>query len=1099
MLTQTGKLKRLALVMFGVLVLTIVGGTLALAMATGGAISGAVTSPDGYPLPNNTVVKVFAAGSETLVGQAHADVSDGSFSIGPVPNGLYVLKAVPPVSSGLTQSEPVPVSVLGGAVSGVTLNLTRPQIEGTVFAPAGTTPVTATVTVFIGSRDVIQVVDAPGGAFAIGGLPAGSYALVASPATDDPYWKSAPLPVTVVPGVTQTVSLTLTEAQLYGWTKDSLGNPVRNAEVIAMQRVPSGSAMPIARAFDRSSASGFWAIGGLPDGDYLLGAASPFSRHDLVPPAVQTVTIPSGDNPFTLTFGSSQKIVQGMVMLHQAGTLDLPVQHALVLAHRVDRYGTAQTFTGSDGRYQLQLSSGLWAMTVKPVSTTVPADWVYPSPPQFVHFEHNTTPETKTQDFTVLAADATVIGSVVLPDGVVTDPFTVTVALFNNEGVGRHADVQAGDSFTITLPSGGYKVVVHSHNPQFMGPVLDPIFVPANGTLDLGAIELVEKDAAITGTVTDGSAGVAGISVAAWRDGTPEILRTETAADGSYMLPVVAGNWHVRPAPSPAQPYIYLGDAESVSIAAGETVTDVDFSLTAADATIIGVLVDEAGNPVSDADGWAKATDTGDPTIHNGAPVESGAFTIYVPGGTYRVTAHLAGGSPYMSTAEREVTVAAGGSETITLTVKTEDARIAGALWNPRTETVVTGVEGAVGAWWQNNWAADRIDPANGTYSLNVAAGVWHLGYRIDPDSNYVKLRNIINVPVAAGQTKVVPLPVAEKNAVFTGTVLAPDGSPLAGALVLAHGIHTRVTLSARSADDGSFRLAVPAGRYRLGAVGGDPAWLNPVEIEAEVGADETSGGHTLQFQLPDATLSGALTISTGGLNGNALVWAWSDDGGFVKGRFPITASAGSYSLGVMSGTVWHVGAAFETDTQFWATRQTIKVTGSSATLDLTLNGPHDKPAPVVVTFDAADPQRIDLRDGTHIFIPAGAMPVTGTVTLRVVPIATLPHQRYAPNVYGYGYAMLATDSAGQPIEAHFNQDVVITFGYDDAELARQGIFEPRLKPAYFSTTTNSWSFPDSYAVNMTDNIVTMQIDHFTDFVLTADAPEAIYLPLVMR
>ncbi len=1100
MLNQTEKLKRMALVMFGALMLTIISGTLALAMTTGGAISGTVTSPDGYPLPSNTVVKLFAAGSDTLVGQGHANVTDGSFSIGPVPNGLYVLKAVPPVSSGLTQSEPVPVSVLGGAVSGVTLNLTRPQIEGTVFTPDGSTPVTATVVVFVGSHTVIQAVDAPGGAFAIGGLPTGGYALMASPATDDPFWKSAPLPVTVVSGVTQTVSLTLTGAQLYGWTKDSLGNPVRNAEVVAVQRVPSGSLMPIARASDRSSASGFWAIGSLPNGDYLLGAASPFNRHDLIPPTVQTVTIPSSSNPFTLTFGSSQKIVQGTVLLHQAGTGDLPVQHALVLAHRVDRYGTAQTFTSADGRYQMQVSSGLWAMTVKPVSTTVPADWVYSKPPQFIHFKHDTSAETKTQNFTVLAADATVIGSVVLPGGgAPTDPFTVTVALFNNEGIGRHVEVQPGDPFTVTLPSGGYKVVVHPHNPQYMGPVLDPIFVPANSTYDLGAIELVEKDAAITGTVTDGSAGVAGVTVAAWRNGTPEILRTETAADGSYILPVVAGDWHVRPAPNPSQPYLYLGEPTAVSVAAGETVADVNFALTPATATITGVLVDENGNSVPDADGWAKATDTTDPTIHNGAPIESGAFTIYVPGGTYRVAAHLAGGSPYMSTGEREVAIAAGGTEIITLTVKAEDARIAGALWNPRTETVVTGVDGAVGAWWQNNWAADRIDPANGAYSLDVSAGVWHLGYRIDPDANYVKLRNIINVPVAAGQTKIVPLPVVEKNAAFTGTVLAPDGSPLGGALVLAHGIHTRVTLHTRSADDGSFRLAVPAGRYWLGAAGGDPSWIKPVEIEAEVAAGETSGGHTLQFQLPDATISGALSISTPGLNGDALVWAWSEDGGFVKGRFPITASAGSYALGVMSGTVWHVGAAFETDTQFWATRQSVKVTGSSVTLDLTLNGPHDKPAPVVVTFNAADPQRIDMRDGTHIFIPAGAMPVSGTVTLRVVPIATLPHQRYAPNVYGYGYAMLATDSTGQPIESHFNQDVVITFGYDDAELARQGIFEPRLKPAYFSTTTDSWSFPDSYAVNMADNIVTMQIDHFTNFVLTADAPETIYLPLVMK
>ena len=37
-------------------------------------------------------------------GQATPDLDDGAFSIGPVANGLYALKAVPLASSGLTES-----------------------------------------------------------------------------------------------------------------------------------------------------------------------------------------------------------------------------------------------------------------------------------------------------------------------------------------------------------------------------------------------------------------------------------------------------------------------------------------------------------------------------------------------------------------------------------------------------------------------------------------------------------------------------------------------------------------------------------------------------------------------------------------------------------------------------------------------------------------------------------------------------------------------------------------------------------------------------------------------------------------------------------
>ena len=167
-------------------------------------------------------------------------------------------------------------------------------------------------------------------------------------------------------------------------------------------------------------------------------------------------------------------------------------------------------------------------------------------------------------------------------------------------------------------------------------------------------------------------------------------------------------------------------------------------------------------------------------------------------------------------------------------------------------------------------------------------------------------------------------------------------------------------------------------------------------------------------------------------------------------------------------------------------------------TQDIFLHGPFPKPAPVVVTFDATTPQHIGLADGTHIFIPAGAMPVQGKVTLRIVPIAALPHQQHA-NVFRYGYAFLATDQNGEPIEAHFNQDVVISFTYEDAELIGLHIHELWLKPAYFSTTTNRWTFPESFVIDTQANRVVMQIDHFTDYALTSVEGFAVYLPITVR
>jgi hypothetical protein len=316
-----------------------------------------------------------------------------------------------------------------------------------------------------------------------------------------------------------------------------------------------------------------------------------------------------------------------------------------------------------------------------------------------------------------------------------------------------------------------------------------------------------------------------------------------------------------------------------------------------------------------------------------------------------------------------------------------------------------------------------------------------------------------------------------------------------------------RLWLSTRSGDDGRFHLRVPHGNYHLGATVGVTDAIKPALRRISVPANGVSGGHVLRFRWPDAVISGTVSISTTlaqaddprtGARDTVLIWGWSEDDAFVKTRVPVTDSVGSYSLDVISNTTWHVGAVYETPSQYWLARETVVLGEAGATQDLVLTGPHPKPAPVVVTFDSSQPQRVSLADGTSIYIPAGAMPVEGQVTLHVVPIATLPHQRHA-NIYRYGYAFTAVDGAGQPIAEHFNQEIVIGFAYDRWELWVSGINEHLLKPAYFSTTTNEWTFPESYVVDTDANRVVMHIDHFTDFALTGGAGYPVYLPAVLK
>ncbi len=1062
----------------------------------GGVVSGTVTSPHGYPLPAGTVVRLFEPGEETVFGEAVPALNDGTFALGPVPNGFYVLKAVPPESSGLTQSEFVPVSVYNAPVDVGDVPLTEPQVFGLVVAPDGSTPAAASVTVYLADGQPIQVTDAPSGTFALGGLPAGTYGIQAFPWGAQPYFRSLVQPFTVSEGVTQSITVTLRAADLWGVTLDPDGNPVRGAKVVAADRFGH-------HQVSLSDGNGFWTLGGLPAGDYWLSALPPLKNSGLLPPLPVSVTLPGASNPYTLQFRPSPKTVTGTVSTNTGA----PVENALVVANRVDRSGRVTALSQADGSYAMRLGSGLWALTVRSISTTLPSDWVYPDPPQFVRFRHDNLPQSDTVDFTVLTADSGAFGTVQMPDGSVP-PFTVTVALYNNEGIGRHTQIDPADgTFSLTLPSGGYKVAVHPADGNYLAPVLDPVRLPPDDMLDMGVVTLLPRDAFITGTlsVSETGAPVEGVPVVAWRPGSPGSLHTLSGPGGVYALAVTSGTWQVRPAPLPSQPYLYLGEAAEVTLASGKTVSDVDFSLAGTDAVISGVLVDESGTPVVDADGWAAAIQIGNPSIHNGAPIREGTFSINVPAGDYRVAALLPAGSGYLSTGERQVSVASGETVAITLTVRATDARINGALVDPRDAGhPVTDLPGLVAAWSEGNWTAAPVETGNGTFSLDVAAGLWRVTYRIN-SQNYARLSSGKNVPVESGETVAIGLPVTLKDARIEGTVLDPDGNPQAGAQVVARGFSGAVDglwLRTTSRADGSFVLKVPYGRYALGATLPGSGWIKPVETVVDVPPGGVSDGHVLQFRESDAVLRGSLTVTPTLGQGAVYVFAWSDDGGFVHGLFPVTqtvsggSAEGSYALGVISGTTWHVGAVFQTGTKYWKACDDIFVDAAVETLDLTLTGPHAKPAPVVARFDASEPQYIALSDGTEIYIPGGALPVSGTVTLRVVPIATLPSQHSA-RIVRYGYAFLATGPDGEPIEEHFNQDVVIRFSYDEADL--HGYPEGRIRPAYFSTTTDEWTYPESYVVDTDANIVTMQIDHFTDFALTTDGMNFVFIPLLTR
>lgn len=1057
------------------------------AQAQAGAISGTVTDPEGLLPPAGTVVRLLKP-DHTTFGQANVDPGSGAFGFNAVPNGNYILRAIPPDGTPYTHSQPVPVSVLGAPVDVGTVPLTNPSITGMVYAPDGVTPTPAWLHLHSGGRWV-QRTAAPDGHIQLGGLPAGTYRLQASPMGDDPYWQSDPLDILLTSGTTQTVSLTLTAADVIGRAVDASGAPVKEA----VARVHNNEGRVVCRGL--TTVTGHFALGGLAEGAYTLTLEAPWWAAGLLPPAPVPFGVPPQQDLGPIAFQTSPKVVHGTVETN-TGT---PVQDALIDAHRMDKSGHVHAVSGVGGHYTINLSEGLWTLDVKPISTTVPADWVYLAGPQLVHFQHNTQPEAKVVNFQVVTADSRVTGVVEMPGGGVP-PFTITVGIHTDAGLGRTQDVDPSDgSFDIRVPHGAYKVNLRVDDPEYVAPNVDPIRVLPNAVYDLGTLTLEERDATISGTVTNGTDPVADIPVIAWRRGGPGWAHTHTGPDGTYVLSVVGGTWLVKPAPTPEQGWLYAGEAQEVEVPAGGELTAINFALTATNARIAGSLVDESGTLVTTVSGWAHATNTAEPAMQKGAPIEDGTFELLVPAGTYRLDVRLPEGASWLAPGAQEVTVSSGETAPVTLTLRAKDAALAGALWDSRNEVTVTGVDAGVMAFSQGSWVGTAVNTGNGAYRLDITPGLWTLGYKVDKSSKYVALRHRKTYPVASGQTVPAPLPVAEKDGLLRGTVLDPDGAPLGGASIVVDGLGAMlqdVHLGTVSEADGTFVLRVPHGHFLVRAsLGDEHNWLNPASKQVVVPRAGSVNDIVLQFQEPDAVLSGLVTLEGGGPTGTAHIWAYSSDDAYAK----TMAELGTvYSLDVISNTTWHVGAAFQEGNNYWWARARVEVPPEGAVQDLELNGPFPLPAPVTVGFDASQEQYVEVADGTTIYIPAGAMPVSGTVTLHITPIATFPHQRHA-NVYRYGYAFTAADSNGQPIEEAFDQDVLVTFPYDEAELQAMGLSEYGLKPAYFSTTTDSWTFPETFVVDTDLNRVAMQIDHFTDFALTGSVQAQVYLPLVAR
>lgn len=1036
--------------------------------------------------------------------------ANGAFHFGGLADGVYSL-AIRPNLSGVPSPGARSVTVEGGAVTrvgeqtysgNVVFNLESTQGGGTVKNPDGQPAPFAYVEIkkpdLTYRSGVVAGID---GGFVFNNLADGAYDVTAFPANPNasPFGASAPVRVQVVSHVAapNVLDLRLSAPMLTGIVQRPDGRGIQNAYVQLLRTLNPGEFEVGAGS---SNGDGRFKIGNVPDGTYFVRTILP-RELPFLPPAPSQVTLQSGSTvSVTLLASLSQKAVTGEAKLGGQGITD-----GIVYAYKQGGDGQSYAKVDASGRYTLPIpTGGTWLIGIAPPDgsdrSRPSSGWVYTQPPVAVTFSLDATPETKTVNFQVTRVGAIVAGHIVVAGGSPLPMNSLWVDIRDDSGHGNGGPVDGTGRYAIAVAPGVYHVRVSVRDDHF-SVVGEPPLVNAvdNQSTSASDITIANRNLTISGRVivqgasvqSADTTGVAGIQVVAFRQGGGDFVRTRTDDAGQYTLYVSSGVWQIQARPEGDDEYSPVSEPRLV-VVTGQSIGQVDLGVLAATGRIRGHLMsDDATIDTSKLTGYAFALDGNGHQLH-GSRVEGGNFVLNVPVGvTYTVGIAFPSGYDFGA---RPVIADLRSASVVTLNVPVlaANSTIVGHFVD-RAGNPATNVNAEVHAVGDGGSRSARVD-TSGTFTLKVMAGRWTLSAKlgenaafslIQPANNVVEVGSGATVTLGSDQNFV----VAPISGAITGIVKTPEGTPMRGAWVWVeqpglNGPEPRFAGGVTTDSNGAFTLRLSAGTYTVRAGAAQdlgfmpPAPQTVTVIDAPVTVN-------LQFRRAGSKITGSVVFT--GTN-EVYVTGYSTTGAHTAAK---ADASGSFTLTVTSNDTWIVFATSRNGKQVYRSpMRTVTVGSGDVTgVQLILAAVQGLflPDGASVTFDASELKVLRLQDGTQVSIPAGALALSGTVTVMALPKEDLPAQVSGQPI-NIGYALVAKDANNVEIK-HFLQNVTIVLPYPaDGILAAMGITEASLIPSYWDSTAGAWKPADNVTPDFENNTFTISTDHFTDFAVLSTA-----------
>ena len=603
----------------------------------------------------------------------------------------------------------------------------------------------------------------------------------------------------------------------------------------------------------------------------------------------------------------------------------------------------AESQTDNDGKYTFgKLPPNIYILTATPPSGVE----AYQKYGQSAEVEVSLSDgATASQDLTLSSAN--VYGRILKPDGkpatwvhfwIYEDTDGDGGFDWKEDGSAKEYDGETDDNgyFALTIAESTYGIEFHLP-PHYNG--IEPISVQtfsinsdSTAEKDFGTINLSKTTKTISGTVTNASGDlITSGHVHAWRIDGQGWADAELGSDGTYTLSVSPGEWEIMIDPpwEGGANWQYTGNPKTARFADSIAIYSI--------ATTKGTVTVKTGTESSPAEHGLKTSD--EFTISGSSPAAyNGNFTVASAKKsefTFKMDSSPKSGTT--GTIKLKETVTAN------FKVSTSDSVISGTFLMPETDSNgnLTGnyttipsdkrYGVSVEVWSEQgfgNWAPIGTD---GTFSINVAEGIYNVSFWIDPSqfpgygspgSAEVRIKSgetaNLNLETGPFASALVDNPAGGKALSFAklsskivGTVTGVDGSGLPQIPVFAWS-RQGGWADTSTDSDGKYSMYVTAGKWEVVAEpGSNSAFGNQPPKRTKVKNDSTS---TVDFSFAKAghTVKGTVRNSSGVAISTLWAWAYArtdnndfdviTDAPVDQGEFTLKLPAGNYKVGLWIG-----------------------------------------------------------------------------------------------------------------------------------------------------------------------------------------------------